>query len=137
MLICELDEVPEGDARGFVVDTAGEAGEARADESGGDDAPAERAAARRRAALRVIVVRRAGAVFVYENRCPHRGTPLDWAPDRFLDSEGEHLMCATHGALFRVEDGHCLAGPCAGDALRPLNFELRGGQIVLADRPAG
>ncbi len=70
-------------------------------------------------------------VRVYRNRCPHRGTPLDWQPGRFLDREGRHLVCATHCALFRLEDGHCVAGPCAGDALEALPTRAAEGRLVV------
>jgi nitrite reductase/ring-hydroxylating ferredoxin subunit len=83
----------------------------------------------------VFLVRRGQEVFGYLNRCPHRGTPLNWSPDQFLDAARRHIVCATHGALFRVEDGHCLAGPCAGDALDPVTIELRDGDVYLAERP--
>jgi nitrite reductase/ring-hydroxylating ferredoxin subunit len=56
------------------------------------------------------------------NRCPHVGTPLDWAENEFLDREGRHIVCATHGALFRIDDGRCVAGPCQGDRLEPFPF---------------
>jgi nitrite reductase/ring-hydroxylating ferredoxin subunit len=103
--ICHLADVPDGDARGF-------------DLAGPD--------ARR---IRVIVARRGERVFVYRNRCPHRGTPLDWMPDRFLDAERRHLICATHGALFRFEDGVCVSGPCAGDALESLDVRIEDGEV--------
>lgn len=56
----------------------------------------------------------------YINRCPHRGITLNWSPGRFLDSSGQFIQCATHGALFRPGDGACIAGPCQGDQLSPL-----------------
>lgn len=37
--------------------------------------------------------------------------------------------CATHGAIFRVEDGVCLAGPCQGDQLEPWPVIIREGGI--------
>ncbi|MEE8263379.1 MAG: Rieske (2Fe-2S) protein, partial [Gammaproteobacteria bacterium] len=40
-----------------------------------------------------------------------------WVPDQFLDETGNLLQCATHGALFRIEDGFCVAGPCTGASL--------------------
>jgi len=30
------------------------------------------------------------------------------------------LQCATHGALFLIESGECVVGPCAGQFLQPL-----------------
>ena len=35
--------------------------------------------------IRLLVVRRAGQVYAYKNRCPHRGVPLEWQPNQFLD----------------------------------------------------
>jgi len=78
-----------------------------------------------------IVARADKGVRVYANRCPHRGTELDWIPGRFLDPTGTHLQCATHGALFRIDDGECVAGPCRGRHLESAGFELREGWIVL------
>ncbi|HET8727411.1 MAG TPA: Rieske 2Fe-2S domain-containing protein [Alphaproteobacteria bacterium] len=95
MALCRLDDIPEGAARGFSL------GE-------GTDR------------LDVLVARRGGRAFAYVNSCPHIGTPLDWTPDRFMSADGAHLQCATHGALFRVEDGTCIAGPCVGQALSAL-----------------
>ena len=71
--------------------------------------------------LKLLAVRRDGQAYLYENRCPHRGVPLEWLPDRFLDDSGSLLQCATHGALFLIESGECVAGPCAGQALRRLD----------------
>ena len=81
-----------------------------------------------------IVLRAEGALRVYANRCPHRGTELDWLPGRFLDSSGKHLHCATHGALFRPETGECIAGPCRGQALEAVRFTVHEGRVVL-DEP--
>ena len=40
---------------------------------------------RGRQALDLILLRRGNEVFAYENRCPHKGTPLETFPDKFLD----------------------------------------------------
>ena len=61
------------------------------------------------------------------------GTPLNFLPDRFLDRTGQHLLCATHGALFRIADGFFLEGPCAGKGLRPLAMRVEQGEILLAE----
>jgi nitrite reductase/ring-hydroxylating ferredoxin subunit len=79
----------------------------------------------------VLVTRMGEQLFAYENRCPHRGTTLDWAPDRFMTEDSTHLQCATHGALFRLEDGVCVQGPCLGQALTALCIERVDGQVWL------
>ena len=40
-------------------------------------------------------------------------------PDRYLTREGDLILCGTHGALFRPDDGLCVGGPCAGKSLTP------------------
>lgn len=65
----------------------------------------------------LIAIRRDGRLHCYLNRCPHRGTELDWRPGRFLDPSRRFLQCATHGALFEIATGRCVAGPCAGASL--------------------
>lgn len=70
---------------------------------------------------RLLGVRRDGVAYFYINRCPHRGIPLEWQPDQFLDSSASLIQCATHGALFLIESGECIAGPCAGQSLTALS----------------
>ncbi len=71
----------------------------------------------------------AGEPRAYLNRCPHVGTPLNLAPDHFLDESARHFVCSTHGALFRVEDGLCVAGPCLGDSLTRFEARIRGDAV--------
>jgi nitrite reductase/ring-hydroxylating ferredoxin subunit len=79
----------------------------------------------------VFVIRTGSVLHGYLNSCPHIGTPLDWLPDRFFDRAGEHLLCGTHGALFRPEDGLCVRGPCLGKRLAPLTVAIENGVVVL------
>jgi nitrite reductase/ring-hydroxylating ferredoxin subunit len=81
--------------------------------------------------LAVFVIRSGGALRGFVNSCPHMGTPLDWLPDRFFDRAGEHLLCGTHGALFRPEDGQCVRGPCLGKRLASLAVAVEDGVVVL------
>ncbi|HLS97706.1 MAG: Rieske (2Fe-2S) protein [Porticoccaceae bacterium] len=85
----------------------------------------------------VFAVRRGGEVHVYRNRCPHAGAPLNWMPHRFLDRTREHIICSAHGALFDIASGACVAGPCPGQSLTPVAFEVRddGELWLLADIP--
>lgn len=66
----------------------------------------------------LFVVRKDDGMYAYENCCPHTGGPLDWIPNQFLDENGGLIVCATHAAVFRIHDGRCIAGPCAGAHLR-------------------
>jgi len=61
-----------------------------------------------------FVVRHAGQVSGFLNRCAHVAMELDWLPGLFFDSDGEHLICATHGALYEPRAGSCAGGPCLG-----------------------
>lgn len=79
----------------------------------------------------VFVVRQDDAVYGYRNRCPHTGAPLEWQPNHFLDIDGRFIQCALHGALFRVSDGLCLRGPCAGRSLQPVDARVEQGLVVL------
>ncbi len=67
----------------------------------------------------------------YLNRCPHLGIELNWMPGRFWDSDECFIQCATHGALFVPEDGRCIAGPCQGEALTPLEILCTGSQVMV------
>lgn len=79
--------------------------------------------------LQLLAQRLNGQIYVYENRCPHAGTPLNLFNDRFLDISGKQLICRTHGALFDPKSGRCTRGPCKGQYLRPIAFEVRDGGV--------
>jgi nitrite reductase/ring-hydroxylating ferredoxin subunit len=81
----------------------------------------------------IFVVRRGADVAGYVNSCPHTGGPLEWIEDQFLDFAREHIVCATHGATFRVGDGRCIAGPCTGDRLTPVRIALIEGVLHLLE----
>jgi len=104
--ILALDELPEGAARGMEIEQDGRVYD-------------------------IVVIRRDSAVFAYINACPHLGTPLETFPDRFLDRTGRRLICSTHGALFRVEDGLCIFGPCQAKYLAAVPIRVVDGMIVL------
>jgi nitrite reductase/ring-hydroxylating ferredoxin subunit len=65
----------------------------------------------------------------YLNLCPHMAVPLDRGGSGLFDRGRRHLLCTTHGALFRPEDGVCVSGPCAGDRLDPLEVVEFFGQL--------
>jgi len=95
--------------------------------------------------IEILLVRKAGEIHAYHNRCPHTGVQLEWVPDQFLDLDRHYIQCAahgalfrmqdgySHGALFRMQDGYCVRGPCAGDFLVQVDVQLMDGAVVMAD----
>jgi nitrite reductase/ring-hydroxylating ferredoxin subunit len=79
-----------------------------------------------------FVVRQGEDVFGYVDRCPHAGLPLAQTLDDYLTPDGTLIACSWHGALFRPEDGICVGGPCAGQALTAWPVAVQDGQIVTA-----
>ncbi|MGA2549844.1 MAG: Rieske 2Fe-2S domain-containing protein [Burkholderiaceae bacterium] len=67
-----------------------------------------------------FVVRFQGSVHGYLNQCAHVATELDWREGEFFDHSGLYLICATHGAVYEPESGHCVGGPCRGARLQAL-----------------
>jgi Ferredoxin subunits of nitrite reductase and ring-hydroxylating dioxygenases len=109
--LCRLDDLADPGAKGFTFDD----GDVRHD---------------------VLVVRKAGHVFAYVNACPHIGTPLDFLPDQFLTRDRRYLLCSTHGAMFEIATGLCIAGPCKGQSLKAIPVSVRGNDVVVMLRTA-
>lgn len=104
--LCQLDEIDDGESAGFVMELDGQ-----------------------RTGL--IAVRQGDYVVLYVNSCPHILAPLDFMPGRFLTPEKDMILCSTHGALFRIEDGECVHGPCIGKHLTPVECTVRDGAVWL------
>lgn len=98
--LCKLSQLNSGDAKGFELE-----------------------------GQRLLVVERAGKYYVYRNLCPHRGVSLEWVPDQFLDLDKDFIQCATHGALFRIENGLCIQGPCLGQSLEVVGFRIKNDEL--------
>ena len=104
--LCRLTELRDPDSRSFTLRTA----------TGLKD---------------IFIVRQGGQVRAYVNSCPHTGSPLDWQPDQFLNLERTLIQCATHAALFRIDDGHCVAGPCVGQTLTEWPVRTDAGWVLV------
>lgn len=111
-ILCQLDDIADGKSRGFA----------------GPDG----------SFIGLFAVRQGESVHVFVNSCPHVGVPLDMLPDRFLDGAGRMIVCAVHGAYFRMTDGFCVSGPCAGDSLEkvPARIDAAGTVWIPADAGA-
>lgn len=105
--LCALDDIDDGSSAGFIAEF--------------EDTR-----------LAVMAVRQGDDAYVYENNCPHIGSPLDFQPGQFLNIERTHIICSTHGALFEIKDGQCISGPCEGDHLTPLSTTVRDGSIYVS-----
>lgn len=100
--LCHFNDIPEGESRGFTVD-----GQA------------------------LFAIKKDAELYLYRNECPHLGVSLEAQQDEFLDLDGELIECSMHGALFQITDGHCIAGPCQGEALKPLPWKMDEGRVYL------
>ncbi|MDC0664013.1 Rieske (2Fe-2S) protein [Marinobacter sp. SS21] len=78
-----------------------------------------------------FVLAHQGKLTAFVNRCPHLGIELNWMPGRFLDANQSFIQCATHGALFTIDQGQCIVGPCQGDALTVLNTREQDGEVLV------
>lgn len=78
-----------------------------------------------------FVVRYNDQWFAYKNACPHLGLSLDFVPNQFLVPDKSMIQCSSHGALFEIETGECLAGPCTGQSLQKVPFEIQQGQVCI------
>ncbi len=109
-VLCRLADIEDGQAKGFTLGAG-------------------------RGAREVFVVREDHQLFGYVNSCPHQGTPLNWQDDRFISDHSGLILCATHGAQFEIEDGACVSGPCAGQALEavPVTVDAEGRIVLIGD----
>jgi len=103
--LCHLSDIPDGTARGFPGPPGSFIG--------------------------LFAIRRGERVFVYINSCPHIGTSLNLLPDRFLSADAALIVCVTHGAEFRTEDGYCVRGPCSGDRLEAVPVRIEKGEVLI------
>jgi len=105
-LLCNVEDIPDGDAKGF-------------DPSGiGHDT--------------IFVIRRGRHVTAFKNSCPHMpDTTLEWKKDAFLTHDKTQIFCAGHGAIFDLDSGLCVRGACLGQKLTPIELEVLENEIFL------
>jgi len=83
----------------------------------------------------VILVKDDQQVKAWLNICPHQGRPLNYAPNKFLQTPDGYLMCAAHGATFDMQTGQCISGPCAGSSLRAVPVSVDEHERILLSSP--
>lgn len=78
-----------------------------------------------------FVIRFNGIPYAYINQCAHMPVELDWNQGEFFTSEKDFLICATHGACYEPNTGHCVFGPCKGKQLQPLRVAEENQQVII------
>ncbi|MCB1668391.1 MAG: Rieske (2Fe-2S) protein [Pseudomonadales bacterium] len=78
-----------------------------------------------------FAIRQRDKLFIYKNSCPHVGTPLNWQKDTFFNAEKCFIQCFSHGALFEIDTGLCIAGPCHGQSLTAVKHQLKAEGIFI------
>ena len=76
-----------------------------------------------------------GTFHAYVNRCRHMTTPLDFVRYQFFTEDGRHLVCLTHGALYKPDSGLCVEGPCKGLSLYRLPVLVDEGDVLVGCPP--
>ncbi len=79
--------------------------------------------------LEAFLLNHRGRLVAYLNRCCHIPMTMDWVENQFLDEDGTHILCATHGALYEPDSGECVAGPPIGQCLPRVPLEIRDGLV--------
>ena len=88
-VLCRLDEIGENEARAFETFEGSR--------------------------TKAFVVRRNGRLFAWWDSCPHQdGSPMAWRTNAYLNAARDRIVCASHGAEFDIETGHCLFGAALG-----------------------
>lgn len=100
--ICHINEIPEQGAKELIIDGNG-----------------------------FFAVKIEGAITIYHNNCPHLGLPLQWQQDQFLNHDKSLILCSTHGALFEIESGFCIAGPCENQSLKMADFYIKNEHVYI------
>jgi nitrite reductase/ring-hydroxylating ferredoxin subunit len=98
--LCRLNDIAEGQAKGFLPSPS--------------------------ALSKVIVLKREGQLHGWLDSCPHYegGTPMAWKADAYMSGDGNFLSCHSHGALFDMETGECVLGPCLGQGLTRIELKV-------------
>ncbi len=103
--LCRLDELAEGQSRGFDPLQRGKDS--------------------------IFALRSAGALHLYRNSCPHLDVSLEYRKDRFLSADGTRIICYAHGAQFLPDTGLCVFGPCLGERLSALPWVEKDGWLMV------
>lgn len=78
-----------------------------------------------------FLVRHQGGYYAWKNECAHIALPLDFGDNDFFTIDSRYLICKTHAAMYEPATGECVAGPCLGRPLIPVEVEVCGSDVIL------
>jgi len=81
--------------------------------------------------IKGFVTSKGGQYYAYQNLCMHLPVTLDLNDSKFFTHDNQHLQCHMHGAMYEVETGYCVAGPCQGARLRALELKDEGTRLLI------
>ena len=111
-VICSANSIAPGGAKAFGLSRIGESGEARP--------------------FPIVIIRtHANAYLGYVNSCPHEGIWLNFGAGEFFTSDRALLKCGRHGAVFEIDTGVCVDGPCKSKSLEPIALAVVDGDVCL------
>ena len=103
--LCLMDELVEGQARGFDPLQRGKDS--------------------------VFALVHDGQVRIYRNSCPHLDVRLEYRKDRFFFFYCQLIVCYAHGAQFLPSTGECVFFFCLCQKLEALAWRVEEGWLVL------
>lgn len=78
-----------------------------------------------------FVVKKGGRFYAYLNLCKHLPVTLDLNDGNFFTFDKSHFQCHMHGAMYEVETGFCVAGPCQGARLSGLEIQEEPSRLLV------
>ncbi|WP_454631801.1 Rieske (2Fe-2S) protein [Bradyrhizobium cenepequi] len=112
LVVCAADAIERGGAKAFSLSRIDAAGESRP--------------------FPIVIIRTHGNDYLgYINTCPHDGVWLNIGSGEFFAPDRAFLKCGRHGAIFEIDTGLCIEGPCKARSLQPIALAIVDGEVCL------
>jgi nitrite reductase/ring-hydroxylating ferredoxin subunit len=69
--------------------------------------------------------------YAYINQWAPVAVDVDWNDGDFFTAQQDFIICSTHGAHYRPDNGFCVMGPCKGKSLKPVALIEQNGEIII------
>lgn len=81
-----------------------------------------------------FVAKKGDRYFAYLNLCKHLPVTLDLNDGNFFTFDKSNFQCHMHGAMYEIETGFCIAGPCQGTRLDALELKEEPTRLIIKVR---